>query len=379
MSVNTAPEALPLHATERPVEQIAREVAVDPRVAALVPGFDAPFYQAGLAGYSDGAMRLVARSQGCPFCVTEALLDRTLLAGGKGKRREDPDLLERCGTGALEGNTAAGARDHPIAGQLMGSEPGELAEAAAMLAEMGYDAIDINFACPVKKIRSKHRGGHMLTAPELALEILREVRAAVPAHLPTTLKLRRAFDETPEAAACFDRILDGALELGFAWATVHCRTVRQKYDGPGSWERLAQLVARRPGAPIFGSGDIWRAGDIFRMIELTGVIGVSVARGCIGDPWIFRRARALMAGEPSGPPTIAEQRDVLASHFELSVALHGERSASRMMRKFGIKFSRHHPAAAAVKASFIRCRSLDDWRAVLDSFYSDHASADIAG
>ena len=97
MSVEMTPEANASRAASRSPEEVARIVAVDTRVAQLVPGFDAPFFQAGLAGYSDAAMRLVARRHGCPYCVTEALLDRTLINGGKGRVREDPDLLsEEC-------------------------------------------------------------------------------------------------------------------------------------------------------------------------------------------------------------------------------------------------------------------------------------------
>ena len=88
--------------------------------------------QAGLAGYSDGAMRLIARRHGCPFCVTEALLDRTLVNGGKGRRKEDPDLIAaECGMGETRGQRqAAGLEDHPIAGQIMGSDPEEMAAGA---------------------------------------------------------------------------------------------------------------------------------------------------------------------------------------------------------------------------------------------------------
>ncbi len=370
MSVQMEPSELPDRTPSAPISEIARGFTIDPRIPATVPGFDAPFFQAGLAGYSDGAMRLVARRHGCPYCITEALLDRTLINGGKGRTREDPDLLaEECGTGDPAENQAAGLDDHPIAGQIMGTFPDEMAQGAALLATMNYDTIDVNMACPVKKIRKRDRGGHFLTTPERAIDVLRAVREAVPAHIPTTVKLRRAWDDTPEMAANFERIFEAVYEIGYAWATVHCRTVQQKYLGPGRWPFLTELVKRHPDKVIFGSGDIWTVDDIFRMLDLTGVHAVSVARGCIGNPWIFRQARQLMAGETPAAPTIAEQRDALLEHFELSVALHGEKPASRMMRKFGIKFSTHHPQAEDVKKAFVTCKSVEDWKAVLDRFY----------
>ena len=129
MSVGLNPDGVPQRHLKRTVAEIAREWRLDPRIPEAIPGFDAPFYQAGLAGYSDGAMRLIARAHGCPFCVTEALLDRTLINGGKGRRREDPDLIAtECGMGDLEDNRALGLDDHPIAGQIMGTNPDEMAE-----------------------------------------------------------------------------------------------------------------------------------------------------------------------------------------------------------------------------------------------------------
>lgn len=353
------------------METTARMARVDSRVQAILPRFDAPFFQAGLAGYSDGAMRLIARRHGCPFCVTEALLDRTLLNGGRGKIREDPDLLAtECGMGDLAENTASTLDDHPLAGQLMGTRPGEMARAAVLLAQMGHDVIDVNLACPVKKISANHRGGHFLAHPEEAIEVLRAVRQAVDPSVPCTVKLRRAFDDSPEMAANFERIFNASYELGYAWTTVHCRTVEQKYLGPGRWEFLGELTARYADRVIFGSGDVWTVHDIFAMLDQCGVSGVSVARGCIGNPWIFRQAREMMAGREPTAPTVAEQRSVLLDHFTLANVLYGEGAAGRRMRKFGIKFSAHHPQGDEVRAQFIRCTTVGEWRAVLDRHYS---------
>src|ERR1700677_4533407 len=106
----------------------------------------APFCQAGLAGYSDRAMRVVARRRGCPYAVTESLLDVILLSGGQGLRKSI-DINDE---------------DHPVAGQIIGSDPETMSESGRILAGASYDVIDLNFACPVKKIKNKARGGHML-------------------------------------------------------------------------------------------------------------------------------------------------------------------------------------------------------------------------
>ncbi len=372
MSVELDSADRPLREVSRSVADIARRWAIDARVPAVVPGFDAPFFQAGLAGYSDGAMRLVARQHGCPFCVTEALLDRTLLNGGKGKNREDPDLIaaaESCGTGDVAENRIAGVEDHPIAGQIMGTLPGEMAEAGAMLAEMGYDMVDVNLACPVKKIKSRNRGGHFLAHADDAIGLLRAVREGVPREVPCTVKLRRAFDDSPEMARNFERIFDAAYDLGYAWATVHCRTVEQKYLGPSRWSFLRELMQRHRDRVVFGSGDVWTVSDIFEMLDYCGVTGVSVARGCIGNPWIFRQARELIAGRSALAPTLPEQRAVLLEHLRLAKVLHGEMAAGRRMRKFGIKFAVHHPDAESTKADFIKCSTLAQWGEVVERRY----------
>lgn len=435
---------------------------VDPRVPALVPGFDAPFFQAGLAGYSDAAMRILARRHGAPFAVTEALLDRMLLGGGHGFDKADLALMAEA--------LPVSAEDQPLAGQIIGSDPDEMAAAALKMIEqasrgdkqyramaygdgprptgtdprwsgvggesvvecatacdedctpdaiqvpenydprivfhgrvvgmkkaggearptgssgqvgnlprattgaLAFATIDVNLACPVKKIDRKQRGGHWLSEPEGAIELLKAVREAVPQSVVCTVKLRRAYDDTPEMARSFERIFDASYQLGYAWATVHARTVEQKYLGPSRWTFLKDLCARHRDKIVFGSGDVWDVHDIFRMMAYAGVTGVSVARGCIGNPWIFRQARQMIAGQTPTEPTLAEQRAVLMEHFRLSIALNGEHVGGRMMRKFAIKFARHHPDPESVKAAMCRVSTLAEWNEALTRFYPEPAA-----
>ncbi|MGH7176045.1 MAG: tRNA dihydrouridine synthase [Tepidisphaeraceae bacterium] len=318
---------------------------------------DAPFCQAGLAGYSDRAMRAVARRRGCPYAVTEALLDTILLNGGEGLRRSI-DIDDE---------------DHPVAGQLIGAEPDSMSRAAAILAERGYNVIDLNFACPVKKIKNKARGGHMLFDSGRAIEILKSVRDALPPELPTTLSLRRGFDDTVESTDRFYEIVETAWENDYAAVRVHGRTVEQKYLGAARWDFLRQVKQRYPDRTILGSGDVFTAEDAVRMLRETGVDIVWIARGAIGNPWIFRQASDLLNPEPRTPnaPSIHEQRDALVEHFAIAMQIHGEQLAGRRMRKMGIKYSRFHPLHHDVKSAFIQVRSLRDWTSVLDRFYLD--------
>jgi nifR3 family TIM-barrel protein len=330
-----------------------------------------PFCQAGLAGYSDRAMRIVARRRGCPYAVTEALLDTIMLSGGMGLKRSI-DINEE---------------DHPVAGQLIGSEPENMARSACLLEQARYDVIDLNFACPVKKIKNKARGGHMLRDVPRAIAILKTVRDALRPVTPTTVSMRRGFDDSAESVDAFHRIVAAAWEYGYCAVRVHARTVEQKYAGQSRWGFLRQFKAMYPDRTILGSGDVFTAEDAVRMLVETNVDIVWIARGAIGNPWIFGHATELLNHTPSpgtpgegggegletgliAPPSIHAQRDALSEHFAIAMQIHGEQLAGRRMRKMGIKYARFHPNAAEVKTDFINVRSLRDWNNVLTKWYA---------
>jgi tRNA-dihydrouridine synthase B len=313
-----------------------------------------PFVQAALSGYSDLPMRRVARAYGAPYTINEVVLDKLVVQPGK-KRKH---ILQ------------VEADDHPVGGQLMGANPDDFAPAAAAMAEAGYDIIDINFGCPVKKVLGRCRGGFLLSEPKTALDIVRRVVEAVGEHRPVTVKMRRGMDDSPESEQSFFEILDGAFALGVSGVTVHGRTVRQRYVGPSRWEFLARVKERVGDGVVLGSGDLFSADACLRMIRETGVDGVTIARGCIGNPWIFRECEALWKGEPlPPPPSLAEQRIALELHMLEAVRHHGDTRGPKNMRKFGIKYSEHHPLARDVRDAFISIATVDDFHRVLDTWY----------
>jgi nifR3 family TIM-barrel protein len=240
------------------------------------------------------------------------------------------------------------------------------------LVAAGFDVIDINFGCPVKKVLGRCRGGFHLGQPEVALEIVRRTRDAVPAEIPVTVKMRRGIDDSPESRDKFFTILDGAFAIDVAAVTVHGRTVEQRYVGPSRWEFLRDVKRHTGGRVILGSGDLFSAADCLAMIGETGVDGVTVARGAIGNPWIFAQARQLAAGNPlPPPPSLFEQRDVIAEHYRLAEQLYGERRCGTIMRKFGVKYAALHPRYEEVRAGFVTARTRDDWHAVLARHYAE--------
>jgi nifR3 family TIM-barrel protein len=263
------------------------------------------------------------------------------------------------------------AEEHPTGGQLMGADPEVFGPAALRLVENGFDVIDINFGCPVKKVLGRCRGGFHLSQPQVALEIIRRVRDAVPPQIPVTVKMRRGIDDSAESCDRFYEIFDTAYELGVAAITVHGRTVLQRYDGPSRWEFLRELKQHAGERVMLGSGDLFSAQACLDMIRFTGVDGVTVARGAIGNPWIFTQARALAAGKPlPDPPTLHEQRDVIAEHYRLAEELYGADRCLPDMRKFAIKYSQLHPQHLEVRADFCGVMLPGAWRDVLDKWYA---------
>ena len=305
-------------------------------------------------------MRILARRLGAAYTVCEVLLDRFVVevsSGNKAKRY-----------------IRVSDEEHPCGAQLMGNSPGQFASAARKLVEAGFDSIDINFGCPVKKVLGRQRGGFLLSQPETALEIVARVRDVVPADVPVTVKMRRGIDLDEQSREQFYTIFDGAFALGAAAVTVHGRTVSQGYSGPSSWEFLREVKQHAGSRIVLGSGDLFTPQSCIAMMSETGVDGVAIARGAIGNPWIFRQAQALLEGKPlPPPPSVYEQRDVIAEHYRLCEETYGPERCGRQMRKFGIKYSRLHPRAKAVHAAFVAVTRPEEWRAALEEHYATDA------
>lgn len=315
---------------------------------------DFPVAQAALSGYSDLAMRRVARLHGAVYALNEVVLDKLVITRGK-KQRAITHLAED---------------DHPVGGQLMGAQPESFALAADAMVEAGYDVIDINFGCPVRKVLGRCRGGFLLSQPQTALDIVRRVYDAVAGRRPVTVKMRRGMDDSPDSERNFFTILDGALEIGAAGVTIHGRTVKQRYIGRSQWEFLKRVKEHAGGRVVLGSGDLFVVEDVLRMMNETGVDGVTLARGCIGNPWIFSECRALLSGAPlPSPPSVPEQGRTIAQHYAWSAETHGPERAARVMRKFGIKYSELHPCGHEVRDAFIGIKKAADWEAVLAKWY----------
>ena len=321
-----------------------------------------PLIQAPLSGYSDAPMRRLAREFGASFTVCEVFLDQFVLNVSKKNKA-------RFYLGVDDS-------DKPVGAQLMGSDSDEFTRAALKLLERGFDLIDLNFACPVKKVLGRNRGGFLISEPRKAIEIARRVRETVPSKIPVTVKLRKGFDSSEGSREDFFELLTGLLDVGVDGIAVHGRTVLQRYQGVADWNFLRdakEFVAVKkglPNVPVLGCGDLFSAETVVRRMRETGVDGVALARGIIGNPWLFAQTRAALEGRPvPPPPSLREQKETIAKHFQAALDLYGESRAPTIMRKFGVAYSKLHPESEKVRLAFVLCKTSKRWFEILDEFY----------
>ena len=275
-----------------------------------------PFFQAALSGYSDRAMRTLGRKFGAPLTFSGVMLDKTAC---------HQPLFRKPNFNVLD-------HEHPIGGQILGTEPEMMARAARTLCEVGYDLIDINVACPAPKVLRRGRGGSLLKDPQRTIEIFRRVRTAV--SCPVLMKLRAGFDKSAESMDNFWQICELAAREGIDALIVHGRSVRQMYRGKADWQILKELKKRYPSTTIIGSGDLFEAGDIVEKMKTSGIDGVVIARGAIGNPWLFRSLNALLCKTADSVPDLAEQGEVILEHFDMICELYDSKRAVRYFRKF---------------------------------------------
>ncbi|MDD5987836.1 MAG: tRNA dihydrouridine synthase DusB [Eubacteriales bacterium] len=287
---------------------------------------DNPFIAAPMAGISDAPMRSIVRRMGASFVCTEMVSAKGLLYGSRKTNellRTEPDGL-------------------PYACQLFGSEPAIMARAAEAIAPLANSFVDINMGCPVPKVVRNGEGSALLKN----LDKLYDVAAAVvrAAGKPVTAKIRTGWDEKSIVCVEAAKALEAA---GVAMVAVHGRTRCQFYTGRADWSRIAQ-VKRAVSIPVAGSGDVFSAADGLRMMEETGCDFVMVARGMLGNPWIFRDLDRAWRGEPPLPaPTLKEKGAMMLYHYHMSARAKREDVAVREMRKHaGWYFKGEHDAAS---------------------------------
>ncbi|MDR1135884.1 MAG: tRNA dihydrouridine synthase DusB [Clostridiales Family XIII bacterium] len=273
---------------------------------------ESPFILAPLAGITDAPFRRICKEQGAALVFAE-------MASGKGlcyNSRRTEELLRIYDD------------EKPVGYQLFGREPEIMAAAAAKLDDHEHAVLDINMGCPVPKVVKNGEGAALLRTPELAAEIVAAVKRST--NRPVTVKIRAGWDENSVNAVEMARILEDA---GAAALTVHGRTRAQNYRGDADWD-VIRLVKEAVDIPVVGNGDVRSGADAVRMLTETGCDMVMIARGALGNPWIFHEARSLyMSGETDEPVGMAERKRMIIRHLDMLIAEKSESAAVCEMRK----------------------------------------------
>src|SRR5262245_26330574 len=256
------------------------------------------------------------------------------------------------------------AEEAPRAGQISGADPDVMAEAARVIEELGYDIVDLNFECPIRRLLNRGEGGALLADPPAIGRIVGAVRRAV--SIPLTLKIRSGPDAEHETAG---EVARRAEEAGAVAIDVHARSVAQAYAGGPDWSVVAR-VKQAVSIPVLGSGGIRAAADAIRFLNESGADGASIGRGCLGNPWIFREARALWQGLPlPPPPSPAERGRVLLRLVEDEFRFYGPTIALRRLARTSCYFAKFVPDFSTFRDAVHRVRHLDDFRRLVKEHF----------
>ena len=312
---------------------------------------DMPFFQAPLSGYSDYAMRKLAKRFGSPLVFAGVML---------AKSAANPRVIRSRLFQPFED-------EHPVGAQLLGSDPQIMAEAAGELVNIGYDVIDLNFACPAPKVLRCGRGGALLNEPSTALKIHRAVKKAV--NCPVIVKLRTGFDGNSQSLEKFNRIVEGCIEDNVDALVIHGRTVLQRFAGKADWRIIAELKQKFPRTTIIGSGDLFDVEQAVKFMRDCDIDGLAIARGAIGNPWIFRDLKAALLGTPKSPPSLPEQGQVMIEHFESILQLYSEKRAVGCFRKFALGYCRLHQHRKKVQMEIFDAKTADEVKRKIKLFY----------
>ena len=315
---------------------------------------------APLAGVSDRAFRRVCRACGADFTVSEMVSAKALCyeqrqKGGKAR--------------SVSGQLASVMADElPMAVQLFGSEPDFMAEAARMLEANDYvgcisevppSVIDINMGCPVRKVTGNGEGSALLKDPKLAGKIVRAVASAV--SLPVTVKIRAGWDADSINAPEVAKILEDA---GASMICIHGRTREQMYE-PGVDRSVIAAVKRAVSVPVLGNGDVYTAADALSMMAETGCDGVMIARGAMGNPWIFSEITAALDGRSFTMPTYAERFAVALAQVREMIAEKGERVGLAEAKKHLAWYCHGMEGAAAARGRLMQSTTYDEMAIIL--------------
>lgn len=274
--------------------------------------FENNVFLAPMAGVTDIAFRGLCIEMGCGFVYTEMISAKGLYY----KSENTIDMLK------------VSEKEKPIGVQIFGNDPYIMAKACDYFNDNeDISLIDINMGCPAPKVVKNGEGSALMRNPSLASDIVKEVKKA--SIKPVTVKFRKGFNDREINAVEFAKVME---DSGADAITVHGRTREQMYEGKADWD-IIRKVKESVKIPVIGNGDIFSAEDALKIIEFTNCDGIMIARGAMGNPWIFTQINQAFNGENIIYPTPSEKINLAIRHFELALYYFGENKAIREMRK----------------------------------------------
>lgn len=295
---------------------------------------DRPLLLAPMEDVSDPPFRIICKRYGADMLYTEFISSGGLTYGAEGSVQKLEFYEE----------------ERPVGIQIFGGEIDQVREAARIADAQGPDLIDINFGCPVKKVVCKDGGAGILRN----LPKMEAITAAVieGASRPVTVKTRLGWNDQSIRIEEVARMLEA---VGVEALAVHARTRAQMYKGEARWEWFPKIKAALRDVPLIGNGDATTPEKVRAMFDETGVDGVMIGRGAIGNPWIFRDARAFLEhGEVPDPPSWEERVSVVAEHLTLKCAWLGERKGVLEMRRMYGGYFKGHRGASQLRTELMQ-------------------------
>ncbi len=307
-----------------------------------------------MAGFTDAPCRRLMAQHGAGFTVSEMVSSRALTY-------HDYKTLSLV---KAEPNGA------PYGVQIFGEVPSIMGEAAAALEEYDFDFLDINMGCPAPKIVSGGAGSKLMLHPELCGEIVAQVKAHT--SRPVTVKMRKGWDANHVTAVECAKACE---EAGAALIAVHARTREQMYT-PGIDLSIIRAVKEAVKVPVLGNGDINSPADALTMLAETGCDGVMIARGALGDPWLFERVNAAIEGREAPPePNLQARMNALRRQVEEMVELKGERTAMPQARAQAIHYMKGLKGAAALRRACCQLTYLSDLDELIETVFDEQRRA----
>lgn len=308
---------------------------------------------APMAGITDTVFRrFIRRLSGCGLIMTEFTSSHGVVAN-HGREQAKP---RRTPFNYLYYEPD----EHPIVAQLFGSDPDVLADAARVVEGLGFDGVDMNFGCPVKKVVRCNGGSGLLRDLPLVERILRAVRSAV--SIPFTCKFRTGWDEGSIVVREMGLLAE---DCGLQGVSLHGRTRQQGYSGRSNWDRIAELKDA-VNIPVVGNGDVFSPEDCVRMFRHTGCDGVMIGRAASNNPWIFRQIQQYLVTGSYDQPTHRQRLELMLDYYRTLLDDAGKISGRPLgkMKQFATYFTRGMPGGPQLRRQIHRSK---DTAAVLDS------------